>query len=90
MEINRQSYTSWIYNTLHFTTISNTVAYSDILGDLGLIPSGVPPKTSLLSDKALSLSVMLLFYYLFKINSAWIFRDYISAEALRKYLTSDI
>ena len=31
---------------LHFTTISNTVAYSEILGDLGLIPSGVPPKTS--------------------------------------------
>ena len=29
-----------------FYTISNTVAYSDILGDLGLTPSGVPPKTS--------------------------------------------
>ena len=46
MEINRQGHTSWIYNTLHFTTISNTVAYSDILGDLGLIPSGVPSETS--------------------------------------------
>ena len=27
---------------LHFATVSNRVAYSDILGDLGLIPSDAP------------------------------------------------
>ena len=29
---------------VHFPTISNRVAYSNRLGDLGLIPSGVPQK----------------------------------------------